>query len=55
MKYARVLLENCAKECTQFFVEYFTGRYRPKQDIIITQDETPHQLGYGAGAVNAVQ
>lgn len=53
MKYARVLLENCPKEATQLFVDYFTGHYRPKKDVVT--EPAAQQPGYGAGAVNAVQ
>ena len=38
MKYARVLLEHCPSEATQIFIEYFTGRYRPKQDVPATEE-----------------
>ncbi|GAP85644.1 putative vacuolar membrane protein [Rosellinia necatrix] len=30
MKYARVLLENCPNNTAEFFIEYYTGTYRPK-------------------------
>lgn len=33
MKYARVLLEHCPKDATQFFIDYYTGKYRPKRDL----------------------
>jgi len=32
MKYARVLLEHCAEDATQIFIDYYTGSYRPKKD-----------------------
>jgi hypothetical protein len=32
MKYARVLLGHCPRETTQLFIDYYTGRYRPKKD-----------------------
>lgn len=58
MKYARVLLEHCPKDTTQFFIDYYTGSYRPTKDIVIS-DSPVHQQGYAAnaaaGAVNAVQ
>jgi len=54
MKYARVLLGHCPNETTQLFIEYFTGRYQPKKDIVAVE-ESSHQPGYAAGAVNAVQ
>lgn len=55
MKYARVLLEHCSKDATDLFVEYFTGRYQPKKDVVVPQTVSVQQLGYAAGAVNAVQ
>lgn len=55
MKYARVLLGHCPKDTTQLFVDYFTGHYRPKKDPIIPETAPQQQLGYGAGAINAVQ
>jgi hypothetical protein len=54
MKYARVLLEYCPQDTTQLFVDYFTGHYRPKEDVV-TVEAAPQQQGYGAGAINAVQ
>jgi hypothetical protein len=36
------------------FVAYYTGQYRPKQDIIDTQISSPEE-GYRASAANAVQ
>ena len=54
MKYARVLLENCPAETTHLFVDYFTGRYQQKKDVVLPQVES-QQPGYAAGAVNAVQ
>jgi len=33
MKYARVLLEHCPKDATQLFIDYYTGKYRPKKDL----------------------
>jgi len=54
MKYARVLLEHCPKDTTQIFIDYYTGKYQPMKDAVITSasDPTP-QPGYAAGAVNA--
>jgi hypothetical protein len=51
MKYARVLLENCSRDTTTLFIEYYTGRYRPKQDAVATQNQTSE----GGFAANAVQ
>lgn len=33
MKYARVLLEHCPDETTKLFIDYYTGKYRPKKDV----------------------
>ena len=37
MKYARVLLEHCPKDSTQVFIDYYTGNYRPKKDLPLSQ------------------
>lgn len=50
MKYARVLLEHCPKDATQIFIDYYTGRYRPKKEAV---DPAPPVTQ--GGAVNAVQ
>ena len=50
MKYARVLLEHCPKDTTQLFIDYYTGRYRPKKETPISNAPTPQ-----SGAVSAVQ
>ena len=50
MKYARVLLEHCPKDTTQTFIDYYTGEYRPRKDII-----NPAPPVAQGGAVNAVQ
>ena len=33
MKYARVLLEHTPEDTTQLFVDYYTGVYKPKEDM----------------------
>ncbi|KKY27486.1 putative vacuolar protein sorting protein [Phaeomoniella chlamydospora] len=33
MRYARVLLAHCPADTTKLFIEYYTGKYRPKEDI----------------------
>lgn len=33
MKYARTLIEHCPTEATRLFVDYYTGKYRPKEDV----------------------
>ncbi|KAI9056012.1 hypothetical protein LZ554_000944 [Drepanopeziza brunnea f. sp. 'monogermtubi'] len=55
MKYARVLLEHCSKDTTGLFIEYFTGLYQPKKEIVAPPAVVVQQPGYAAGAVNAVQ
>ncbi|EGC46844.1 vacuolar protein sorting protein [Histoplasma capsulatum var. duboisii H88] len=37
MKYARVLLGHCPQETTKLFIEYYTGRFRPRR----TTEEEP--------------
>lgn len=54
MKYARVLLEHCSKDATKIFIDYYTGRYKPKKDVVTTPSPTP-PLGYASGAATAVQ
>src|SRR5258706_15602697 len=55
MKYARVLLENCPKNTTKVFVDYYTGKYQPQQDIPVTEAAPTPEGGYAASAANAVQ
>lgn len=55
MKYARVLLEHCPKETTAVFIDYFTGRYRPRTEIITAEIIPVQPGGYASGAVAAVQ
>lgn len=45
MRYARVLLANCPREATQFFVDYYTGQYRPRTQVEVTSDEPQAQTG----------
>ncbi|CAM1510528.1 Fc.00g008630.m01.CDS01 [Cosmosporella sp. VM-42] len=55
-KYARVLIENCPKDATTLFVDYYTGSYRPRRTIIANgETDTPASGGFAAGAANAVQ
>ncbi|KAH8601223.1 vacuolar protein sorting protein-like protein [Bisporella sp. PMI_857] len=42
------------QDTTRLFIDYFTGRYRPKKDEIILE-VSPQISGYGSGAVSAVQ
>ncbi|KAK2730099.1 vacuolar membrane protein [Colletotrichum kahawae] len=56
-KYARVLIENCPKDATTLFIDYYTGKYRPRIHIIPIEDneESVAAGGYVAGAANAIQ
>jgi hypothetical protein len=38
MRYARVLLEHCPEETTKIFIDFYTGKYRPKEDIVVAED-----------------
>ncbi|KAI4131009.1 MAG: hypothetical protein LQ347_003148 [Umbilicaria vellea] len=49
MKYARVLLEHCPTDATQVFIDYYTGQYRPKNDIVLPSAPVPQ--GAAATAV----
>ncbi|KAK4185817.1 vacuolar protein sorting-associated protein 11 [Podospora australis] len=57
MKYARVLIEQCPEEATQLFIDYYTGKYRPRVDVPVTIDSAPVVTngGFVTGAANAVQ
>lgn len=58
MKYATVLLQQCPKDTTQLFIDYYTGTFRPKKDAIITPNAPTSSGGMGIGlgaASNAVQ
>ena len=58
MKYARVLIEHCPKEATQIFIDYYTGRYRPRVELSLpVEDAAPAAAngGFVVGAANAVQ
>ncbi|KAK4444048.1 vacuolar protein sorting-associated protein 11 [Podospora aff. communis PSN243] len=58
MKYARVLIEHCKKDATQLFIDYYTGKYRPRVDLppeaeVVVPAAT--NGGFVTGAANAVQ
>lgn len=57
MKYATVLLEQCPKDTTRLFIDYYTGNFRPKKDaIVIPNAPTSTGMSMGLGAAsNAVQ
>jgi hypothetical protein len=54
MKYATVLLEHCSKDGTQLFIDYYTGKFRPKKDAIVVVQAPVSQGGIGRAAT-AVQ
>ncbi|KAF2463351.1 vacuolar protein sorting-associated protein 11 [Lindgomyces ingoldianus] len=55
MKYATVLLQQCPKDTTQIFIDYYTGTFRPKKDAIVIPN-APVSSGMGISiASNAVQ
>lgn len=41
IKYARVLINHCPDDATLLFIDYYTGRYRPKQDPPPTTNTQP--------------
>jgi vacuolar protein sorting-associated protein 11 len=41
MKYARLLLEHCPESTTDLFIEYYTGRYKPKGDTELVDHQAP--------------
>ncbi|KAF2739835.1 vacuolar protein sorting-associated protein 11 [Polyplosphaeria fusca] len=56
MKYATILLQQCPKDTTQIFIDYYTGSFRPKKDaIVIPNAPVSSGLGVGNMATNAVQ
>ncbi|KYK56180.1 hypothetical protein DCS_08147 [Drechmeria coniospora] len=56
-KYARVLIENCAEDATRMFVDYYTGRYRPRRTAAPRREgeASGSTGGFAAGAASAVQ
>ncbi|KAK5658682.1 hypothetical protein OQA88_2078 [Cercophora sp. LCS_1] len=57
MKYARVLIEHCREAATQVFIDYYTGKYRPKIDVPAPAEVAPVVTngGFVTGAATAVQ
>ncbi|KAI1825443.1 vacuolar protein sorting protein-like protein [Xylaria intraflava] len=56
MKYARVLLEHCPNSTAEFFIDYYTGKYKPKvhsTPVETTATSSGNRLA--AGAASAVQ
>ncbi|KAI9170890.1 Vacuolar protein sorting-associated protein [Paramyrothecium foliicola] len=55
-KYARVLIENCPEDTTKLFVDYFTGKYRPRRTVVTIEESAASSTGgFAAGAASAVQ
>jgi len=57
-KYATVLLEHCSEDTTSIFVDYYTGRFRPKKDAVVVTIVPANQslsAGYISQASSAVQ
>lgn len=47
-----MLIENCPKEATSLFVDYYTGKYKPRRAVAGARDgETPPSAGFAANAV----
>ena len=55
MKYGTVLLENCSKDTTQLFIDYFTGSFRPKKDAVIVQEAPAAQEAGRFGGMAQMQ
>lgn len=45
MKYARVLIEHCPTDATQLFIDYYTGQYKPREDVPAVADIQPEVSG----------
>lgn len=45
MKYARVLIEHCPTDATQLFIDYYTGQYKPREDVPAVADIQPEISG----------
>ncbi|TWU73892.1 hypothetical protein ED733_002906 [Metarhizium rileyi] len=54
-KYARVLIENCPKDATKLFIDYYTGKYRPRTLTVAIPGEAQSTGGFTSGAASAVQ
>jgi hypothetical protein len=55
MKYATILLEHCSEDATKFFIDYYTGQFKPKKDAVVVVQATNQQQGIGGRAASAVQ
>lgn len=55
-KYARVLIEHCPIETTKLFIDYYTGKYRPKRTPMLTAVSGANtSTSFASGAASAVQ
>lgn len=45
MKYARVLIEHCPTDATRLFIDYYTGQYKPREDVPAVADIQPEVSG----------
>lgn len=45
MKYARVLIEHCPTDATKLFIDYYTGQYKPREDVPAVADIQPETSG----------
>lgn len=48
MKYARVLLGHCPEPTTHLFIDYYTGKFRPRRQSVSSEDEAPGPAAGGA-------
>ncbi|OJJ44927.1 hypothetical protein ASPZODRAFT_134352 [Penicilliopsis zonata CBS 506.65] len=53
MKYARVLLAHCPEETTHLFIDYYTGQYQPKTQVVEDPEE-PQVETAGGGAMQSL-
>ena len=59
MRYARVLIEHCPKDTTQLFIDYYTGKYRPRLAAptaagVAAATEAAGASGFAYGAVSGL-
>jgi vacuolar protein sorting-associated protein 11 len=54
IRYARVLLEHCPEETTQLFIDYYTGRYRPKEETADVQQPQPQSQAFAFQNLSAL-
>ena len=45
MKYARVLIQHCPTDATKLFIDYYTGHYKPREDVPAVADIQPEVSG----------